>query len=58
MDAADKVRQCIVSRAIAVLFWPEVFQMVVCSACALSCCIDDVNLSEIVAALPINYFCF
>jgi hypothetical protein len=27
MDAADKVRQRVVSRAIAVLFWPEVFQM-------------------------------
>ncbi len=27
MDAADKVRQRVVSCAIAVLFWPEVFQM-------------------------------
>jgi hypothetical protein len=27
MDAADKVRQRVVSRAIAVLFWPEIFKM-------------------------------
>ena len=27
MDAADKVRQRVVSRAITVLFWPKVFQM-------------------------------